>query len=67
MAIAKIALTDKLLQIYLLGLRIMEIAMQEPICGAKLNPKIVNKEATQLAAPLLTKVEELNFKARQDS
>jgi len=41
--------------------------MQEPICGQHINPKIVNKEATQLTAPLLAKVEELNFKARQDS
>ena len=41
--------------------------MREPICGPHINQKIVKREATLLTASLLIKVEELNFKARQDS
>lgn len=64
MSIAKIAIGDKLLSIYLYGLRILELAMMEPICGPYINPKIINKEATSLTASLLTKVEELNLKVK---
>ena len=67
MTVARIACTDKLLQIYLIGLKILKLALALPICGPHLNQKIVAKEASQLTLPLLSKVEELNFKAREVS
>jgi len=66
-AIAKVAITDKLLQIYLIGLRILELAIKDPICGSFIMPKLFTKEASQLTGPLLLKVEELNFKSHRDS
>jgi hypothetical protein len=65
--IAKIAIQDKLLQIYLIGLRILELAIKEPVCGQHITPKIFTKECSQLTGLLLLKVEELNFKSRKDS
>jgi hypothetical protein len=44
-AIAKVAITDKLLQIYLIGLRILELAIKNPICGSFIMPKLFTKEA----------------------
>jgi hypothetical protein len=46
MAIARIAIEDKLLPIFAIGLRVLELAMRPPICGPSINPKVVNKEAS---------------------
>ena len=41
--------------------------MKEPICGMHIGAKVINKEATQLAIPLIARVEELNYKTRKDT
>ena len=66
-SVAKLACSDKLLQIYFVGLRILELAMDVPVCGSSIHPKLIVKEASAAAVPLINKIEELNFKTRETS
>jgi hypothetical protein len=40
--VAQIACRDKLLQIYFIGLKILQTAMAPPICGDDIPPKVIN-------------------------
>lgn len=65
--VAQICFYDKLLQVYFTGLKILEAAMQSPICG----PEITSKEINRLMQPflhlLVQKGEELNFRVRDQT
>jgi len=64
---ARIAITDKIIGLYQIGLKILDMSMKEPICGPHISAKTIVKEANQLAIHLLSKVEELNYKTRKDT
>jgi centrosomal protein CEP104 len=65
--IAVIASEDKVMPIYLYGLKILITAMSSPICDKKVTPKMIN-EAMRIFIPiLLDKVSEFNYRARDIS
>jgi len=67
MNMANICCRDKLLQIYLISLKLLEKAMTPPICGPDITPKRMNHEVTPFIKLLLSKTEELNYRAREVS
>ena len=67
MNMANICCNDKLLQIYLISLKLLEKAMTSPICGPDITSKRMNHEVTPFIKLLLSKVEELNYRAREVS
>ena len=58
---------DKLLQVYMLGLKILQATFSEPICGPEITAREMNREFLPFIKLLLTKVEELNFKVRDET
>jgi hypothetical protein len=67
MHIGLICCKDKLLQVYLRGLKLLEIAMVAPICGKDIGAKRLNREVTPFINLLISKAEELNYRARDVS
>lgn len=65
--IAREACQDKLLQIYFVGLDILEICLQSPICGDDIDAKDINEAVKWFIPHLVEKVTELNHKARDRS
>ena len=43
MEFAKIAMEDKILSIYFIGLKILSTALAPPVCGTDVSPQIINK------------------------
>mmetsp|Transcript_20003 Transcript_20003/g.3266 ORF Transcript_20003/g.3266 Transcript_20003/m.3266 type:complete len:144 (+) Transcript_20003:1312-1743(+) len=65
--IATIACEDRVLSIYLYGLKVLVTAMSPPICDNKVTPKMVN-DAMRIFIPILiAKISELNYRARDIS
>ena len=65
--LATISCEDRVLPVYLNGLKILITAMSSPICDHKVTPKMIN-EAMRIFIPiLLKKVSELNYRARDIS
>lgn len=58
---------DKLLQIYFIGLKILQTALQPPICGDDIPHKIINNALKPFIRMLIDKISELNFRARDIS
>ena len=58
---------DKLLQVYLIGLKILSLTFQAPICGPEITSREMNREFFPFIKLLLQKVEELNFKVRDET
>lgn len=65
--VAKIACLDKLLQIYFIGLKVLQTAMAPPICGEDIPPKVINNAIKFFVPLLLDKISELNYRARDQS
>ena len=64
MEIARVACSDKLLQIYFIGLKILTLAMSPPICGPEIPAKVINQQVRYFIPLLIAKIEELNFRAK---
>ena len=64
---AVIACGDKVLPIYFTGLKVMITAMSPPVCDNKVTPKMVNEAMKSFIPILITKVSELNSRARDVS
>jgi hypothetical protein len=54
--VAQIACRDKLLQIYFLGLKILEAAMKPPICGDDIPHKVINQAIKPFIGILIDKI-----------
>lgn len=67
MDVAKIACLDKLLQIYFIGLKILDTALEPPICGDDIPPKVINNAIKFFVPLLIEKIGELNYRARDIS
>ena len=67
MMVAKVACLDKLLQIYFIGLKTLNRALNPPICTGDIPAKLVNREAQPFVTLLAGKIQELNFRARDIS
>lgn len=63
----RITSEDKVLEIYLTGLKILKVAMKPPVCGNDIPVAIVNKVLSEFAAILIKKIGEFNTKARDIS
>jgi centrosomal protein CEP104 len=63
--IALIACEDKVMPIYLSGLKILLTAMSSPICDKKVTPKMLNDAMKMFIPILLNKISELNYRARE--
>ena len=61
------ASSDKLLQVYFTGLKILETALQEPVCGGDIPGKEINKQIKPFVKLLVNKIAEMNFRARDIS
>ena len=64
---ATVACRDKLLQIYFIGLNILQLALQPPVCGDDIPNKVVNKAIKPFISMLIDKISELNYRARDIS
>ena len=62
-----IACRDKLLQIYFLGLKILEEALEPHICGGDLPPRVVDRTIRPFIGLLIDKIGEMNYRARDIS
>ena len=65
--VAQIACRDKLLQIYFIGLKLLEKAMAPPVCGDDIPHKVINNAIKPFIQMLIEKISELNFRARDIS
>ena len=65
--VALIASRDKLLQIYFVGLKILQTAMAPPICGDDIPHKVINNSVKPFIELLIEKISELNYRARDIS
>lgn len=63
--IALIACEDKVMPIYLYGLKILLTAMSPPICELRVTPKMLNDAIKMFIPILLNKISELNYRARE--
>jgi centrosomal protein CEP104 len=65
--VAQIACRDKLLQIYFIGLKLLQTAMAPPICGEDIPFKVINQAVKPFIHMLIEKISELNYRARDIS
>ena len=65
--IAKIACRDKLLQVYFLGLRLLEEALSPKCCGGDVPLKLVDRTIRPFIRILIDKISEMNYRARDIS
>jgi len=61
MHVAKLACNDKLLQIYFIGLAILNQAMQPNICTKEIANRTISRETQPFIDILVEKVQELNY------
>ena len=64
MIVAKKACEDKLLQIYFVGLRILQEAINPPVKGKDVTLADLNRALKPFITLLINKISELNYKAR---
>lgn len=62
-----IACRDKLLQIYFLGLKLLEEALGPKICGGDIPAKTIDKAIRPFVRLLIDKIGEMNYRARDIS
>ncbi len=65
--ISKLGCEDKIVQVYFIGLKILVQCLNPPICGIEISKEQINKEIQQFIGILLTKISELNYRARDIS
>ena len=65
--LAMVACRDKLLQIYFLGLQLLEEALSPKVCGGDVPPKVVDRTIKPFVKLLIEKVGEMNYRARDIS
>lgn len=65
--IALIGCRDKLLQIYLKGLDILEQTLTPKICGGDVPPRLVDKSIRPFVRLLIDKIGEMNYRGRDRS
>ena len=58
---------DKVLEVYLIGLKILTTCLKPPVCGDDIQPVIINKVLSEFAVILIKKIGEFNTKARDIS
>ncbi len=58
---------DKLLQIYFVGLKILATALGNPVCGEDIPIALINSSVRRFVPLLVTKISELNYRARDMS
>ena len=58
---------DKLLQIYFLGLKLLKRGLEPDICMPKITAKMVQREVYPFIDLLIQKIEELDFRAKENS
>lgn len=62
--LANIACEDKILSIYLIGLKVLLTALSPPISETKVTGKTINSSVKEFIPVMLTKICELNYRAR---
>jgi centrosomal protein CEP104 len=62
--IAKRACEDKVIQIYLEGLKVLATALAPPVCGNDIDPVLIQKSVQWFIPRFIKKVSELNYRAR---
>jgi centrosomal protein CEP104 len=62
--IAKYACDDKVVQIYLEGLKLLATALAPPICGNDIDPLLIQKSVQYFIPKFIKKISELNYRAR---
>lgn len=67
MEFCRLASEDKVLEIYLIGLKILKTGLRPPVCGEDIPVAIVNKMLASFSAILIKKIGEFNEKARDIS
>jgi len=67
MEIAYVCCNDKLLQIYFVGLKILATALGNPVCGEDVPVALINNNVRRFVPLLITKISELNYRARDIS
>jgi centrosomal protein CEP104 len=65
--VAQNACEDKLLQIYFIGLRVLSTAMTPKICETNVGAGLINTSIKRFVPMLITKIGELNYRARDIS
>ena len=65
--ICRLISEDKVLEIYLCGLKIQKVALKPPVCGDDIPVAIVNKVLAEFSTILIKKIGEFNTKARDIS
>lgn len=67
MEMARIACEDKILQIYLIGLKILSCTLSPPVCGTDVSPQLIHKYLKEFMPILIEKICELNHRAKDIS
>ena len=62
---AKIFTDDKLQQIYMVGLKILDLALKPPVYNDKFGKKILNRDVSKFTKILIAKSEEVNPRGRE--
>jgi len=64
---ARLACEDKLLQIYLIGLKLISTSLAAPVRGNLVNADLINQVLKKFSPILISKIEQLNSRARDIS
>jgi hypothetical protein len=62
--VVKYASEDKVIQIYLEGLKVLETCLAQPICGNDIDPQVIQKSINYFIPKFIKKISELNYRAR---
>lgn len=62
--ISKFAVEDKVVQIYLEGLKILATCLAPPVCGNDIDPNLIQKSVQYFIPKFIKKTSELNYRAR---
>jgi centrosomal protein CEP104 len=62
--VSKFACEDKVVQIYLEGLKILATCLAPPVCGNDIDPMVIQKSVSYFIPKFIKKICELNYRAR---
>jgi centrosomal protein CEP104 len=62
--VAKYACEDKVVQIYLDGLKVLSTCLAPPVCGNDVDPSFIQKSVQWFIPKFIKKISELNYRAR---
>ncbi len=62
--VAKLACEDKVIQIYVEGLKLLSTCLAPPICGNDVDPGLIQKSVAYFIPRYIKKISELNLRAR---